>query len=218
MKRIAIVGSVLVGTFLLAGPASAHVSVDSPDAEPGAEIAVVTFHVPTESDTASTTKLAVQLPTADPFSEVAVLPQPGWTFTTKTTKLAKPITTADGAQLSEVTSEIDWTATSQATAIKPGEFGDFTLRLGPMPDASEVDFGALQTYSDGSTVAWNQTSAPGSTAEPDHPKPTLELHAAATTPKAASTTGATVLSIVALVVAALALGLAVVGNARRKAA
>ncbi len=36
-------------------------------------------------------------------------------------------------------------------------------------------------------------------------------------PKAASTTGVTVLSIIALAVAALALGVAVVGNARRKA-
>ena len=81
-----------------------------------------------------------------------------------------------------------------------------------------MTFGALQTYSDGTTVAWNQTAAPGSNAEPDHPKPTLALHDRRhAAPKAASTTGATVLSIVALVVAALALGLAVVGNARRKA-
>jgi uncharacterized protein len=218
VKRIAILGSVFAGMFLLAAPAYAHVSVDSPDAEPGAEVAVVTFHVPTESATASTTKLAIQLPTATPFSEVAVLPQTGWAFTTKTTTLAKPVTTDDGDQLSKVVSEIDWTSTGSASAIKPGEFGDFTLRLGPMPKATDVTFGALQTYSDGSTVAWNQTSAPGSSAEPEHPKPTLELHAVATTPKAASTTGATVLSIVALVVAALALGLTVVGNARRKAA
>ena len=81
-----------------------------------------------------------------------------------------------------------------------------------------MSFGALQTYSDGETVAWNESAAPGSDAEPEHPKPTLTLTAAhGAAPEQASTTGATVLSIVALVVAAAALGFAVVGNARRKA-
>jgi periplasmic copper chaperone A len=198
LKRILCV--LFVGSFLLAGPASAHVSVSSDDAEPGAEVAVVTFHVPTESASASTTKLAVQLPK---FDTVTVLPMTGWTFTTK--KSGQTIT------------EVDWTAATDA-AIKPGEFGDFTLRVGPLPKAGSVEFGAVQTYSDGSTVAWNESAAPGSDAEPDHPKPTLTMTTPAAAPKPASTTGATVLAIVALVVAALALGVAVVGNARRKAA
>jgi uncharacterized protein YcnI len=191
--------SVLLGAFLLAGPASAHVSVSGDDTEPGAEVAVLTFHVPTESVTASTTKLAIQLPK---FDTVTVLPMTGWTFTTK--KSGQTVT------------EVDWTAAADA-AIKPGEFGDFTLRVGPLPKADSVEFGAVQTYSDGSTVAWNESAAPGSDAEPEHPKPTLTLIAAVAAPKAGSTTGSTVLAIVALVVAALALGVAVVGNARRKA-
>lgn len=214
MKRI--LALLFLGSFVLAAPAYAHVSVSADDATPGAEVAVLTFHVPTESATASTTKLAIQLPV---FSTVDVLPMTGWTFTTKTTTLAKPITTDDGDQISKAITEVDWAA-SPAVAIKPGEFGNFSLRVGPLPKAKSVSFGALQTYSDGTTVAWNQTAAPGSSVEPDHPKPTLTLQATASTaaPKPASTTGATVLSIVALVVAALALGVAIVGNARRKAA
>jgi uncharacterized protein YcnI len=201
LKRIAVLLAVVVGVFVLADPASAHVSVSADDASPGAEVSVLTFHVPTESATASTTKVAIQLPK---FDTVDVLPMTGWTFTTK--------------KSGDTVTEVDWTA-SAAAVIKPGEFGDFSLRVGPLPHADEVSFAAVQTYSDGSTVAWNETAAPGSTAEPDHPKPTLSLQAAAApaAPKAASTTGATVLSIVALVVAALALGVAVVGNARRKA-
>lgn len=212
MKRI--LGVLFLGSFVLATPAYAHVSVSSDDTTPGAEVAVLTFHVPTESATASTTKLAVQLPT---FSTVDVLPMTGWTFTTKTTKLAKPITTDDGDQISQAITEVDWTA-SATGAIKPGEFGNFSLRVGPLPDAKQVSFGALQTYSDGTTVAWNETAAPGSNVEPEHPKPMLTLQAATTdAPKPASTTGATILAIAALVVAALALGVAIVGNARRKA-
>jgi uncharacterized protein YcnI len=191
--------TIVLGAFLLAGPAAAHVSVSSDDTEPGAEVAVLTFHVPTESATASTTKLAIQLPK---FDTVSVLPMTGWTFTTK--------------KSGDTISEVDWTAATDA-AIKPGEFGDFSLRVGPLPKADGVSFGALQSYSDGTTVAWNQTAAPGSDAEPDHPKPTLTLVAEQAAPKAASTTGVTVLSIVALAVAALALGVSVVGNARRRA-
>ncbi len=63
LKRIRVVSPSLSSCsalFVLAGPASAHVSVSrADDATPGAEVAVLTFHVPTESATASTTKLAV---------------------------------------------------------------------------------------------------------------------------------------------------------------
>lgn len=197
MKRILL--ALFAGMFVLAAPAYAHVSVSSDDSAPGAEIAVLTFAVPTESASASTTKLAVRLPK---FDTVSVLPMPGWAFTTR--------------KSGDTVTEVDWTASADA-AIKPGEFGNFSLRVGPLPDASSVSFGAVQTYSDGTSVAWNQTAAPGSDAEPEHPKPTLELRTAAAAPESASTTGATVLSIVALVVAALALGVAIVGNARRKA-
>jgi uncharacterized protein YcnI len=201
LKRIAAVLAAVLGlAFVLAGAASAHVTVTSDDTTPGAELAVLTFNVPTESATASTTKLAIQLPK---FETVTVLPKAGWTYELK--------------KSGDTVSEVDWTAASGA-AIKPDEFGQFTLRVGPLPKANEVTFSALQTYSDGKTVAWNQSPAPGSDAEPENPKPTLELSSGPAAPEAASTTGPTVLSIIALVVAALALGVAVVGNARRRGA
>ncbi len=203
--------------FALAWPAVAHVTVSSPNAKAGEE-AVLTFHVPTESDTASTTKLAVQLP---PMASVSVLPMPGWHITTRTTKLAKPLLTDDGDKVSEAVTEVDWTATSKSSQIAPGQFQEFTVLAGPLPQAPSIAFGAVQTYSDKTVVEWNQVPAPGSSAEPDHPKPVLTLAADDPTQpvaaaKPASTTGPTVLAIIALVVAAAALGVAVVGRARRK--
>ena len=73
-------------------------------------------------------------------------------------------------------------------------------------------------------VRWIETPAPGSKAEPENPAPTLTLAAgssgstgtAVTKVQKASTTGPTVLAIIALVVAAAALGLAVVGRVRRR--
>ncbi len=59
----AVVTTVATGSAVLlaAGIASAHVSVVAPGAAQGG-YSVLTFRVPTESDTASTTKLTVALP------------------------------------------------------------------------------------------------------------------------------------------------------------
>jgi uncharacterized protein len=212
---------VLAATVALAAPAVAHVSVSSEDAAPGG-YAQITFSVPDESASAATTGLAVQLPN---FAQVLVQPKQGWTFATTSAKLAKPITDDDGNQITSVVREVQWKAT--AGGVKPGSFETFTLSVGPLPKAKSVSFGAVQTYSDGKVVRWNQVAAPGSSAEPEFPKPTLRLTAA--DPPAASASSAssrpasaspsraaTILSIVALVVAAAALGTAVVGNARRR--
>jgi periplasmic copper chaperone A len=137
-------------------------------------------------------------------------------------KLNPPITTDDGSITSAI-SQITWTATAGGT--KPGQFQQFDVSIGPLPKASSVSFPAIQTYSDGTVVKWIEKAAPGSKTEPDHPAPTLSLTSAASDPSSkpaatkvekASTTGPTVLSIIALVVAAAALGLAFVSRARGK--
>ena len=157
MKRLVVLAAFALPLLVIA-PASAHVSVAATDTEPGAEVSVLTFTVPTESAAASTTKLAVQLPR---FETVTVAPMPGWTITTK--------------KSGDTVTEVDWAADASA-AIKPGQFGEFALRVGPLPDADSVSFGALQTYSDGSVVNWNERSADGTT-EPEHPAPTLAIAA-----------------------------------------
>lgn len=202
--------------FVLAWPAAAHVTVSSPGAKADEE-AVLTFQVPAESDTAATARVAIQLP---PLASVSVLPLPGWRITTRTSRLAKPVVTDDGDKVTEAVTEIDWTASSRASAIAPGRFQQFTIDAGPLPRVDSLAFGVVQTYSDGTVVRWNQVAAPGSGAEPDHPKPVLTLAAqdAGTQPaaKPASAVGPTVLAVTALVVAAAALGFAIVGRARDK--
>jgi uncharacterized protein YcnI len=227
-KRLLFVLAVALAAVIgFAWPASAHVTVNSPGATQGG-YAVLTFRVPTESATASTTKLQVRFPADTPIASVLVQPHPGWTFKTVTAKLDKPITTDDGDSITEAVAEIDWTADSAADAIKPGEFDQFLVSAGPLPKADSLAFAAIQTYSDGSVVNWNETAAPGSTAEPDHPKPTLMLAKAgqSAAPQAApqaaassssgggSDTGAIVLAVIALVVAAGALGFAFVSRAK----
>jgi uncharacterized protein YcnI len=222
MRRLALLVAVAFGALVaLAAPAVAHVTVASSDATPGGD-AVVTFTVPTESDTASTTKLVASIP---PIASVAVRPVPGWTVTTKTSKLATPLKSDEGDVTSAV-SEITWTATSAASAIKPGQFGEFDISVGPLPNAASVSFPAIQYYSDGTVVKWIEQAAPGSKTEPEHPAPTLKITAAAATTDARSATvkketesavAPTVLAIISLVIAAAALGYAYVNRARTRA-
>lgn len=171
--------------FLGAGAAVAHVSVSSPAAVQGG-YASVTFKVPTESDTASTTGLKVQLPPDQPLASVSVLPTYGWTHTMTKAKLATPISSGD-ATISEAVSVIEWKADSDRTAIKPGEFNQFTISVGPLPKAPSMTFKAIQTYSDGEVVSWIEEAAAGSAAEPEHPAPVLTLAPASGTAPAGNT-------------------------------
>jgi hypothetical protein len=118
------------------------------------------------------------------------MPVPGWTGTTTTTKLAKPITNDDGDQVTEAITQINWTADSPDTAIKPGQFQEFPVSLGPLPKTDSITFKALQTYSDASIVRWIDLSTPGQ-AEPGHPAPVLKLSAASADTGVAATSAAT---------------------------
>ena len=138
------------------GPAAAHVTVD-PSSQPGGGYGELTFRVPTESDTASTTKIQVFLPTDHPLAEVLVKPHAGWTFAVRKSKLATPITNDDGTQVTEAVSEVDWTADSPATAIKPGEYDDFELSTGPFPASgkyAKFHFGCVFRLADGKIAEW----------------------------------------------------------------
>ena len=182
LKRSALVAAVVGGlTLALAAPASAHVTVNPNTATPGG-YAKVTFRVPTESDTLSTTKVEVNLPADHPVASVSVKPVQGWTAVAEKSKLATPIKAHD-SEITEAVSKITWSA-DPASAIKPGQFQEFDVSLGPLPDDGQMIFKALQTYSDGSVVRWiDEPTTDGS--EPEHPAPVLKL-AAATAPAAAA--------------------------------
>jgi uncharacterized protein YcnI len=74
-------------------------------------------------------------------------------------------------------SRITWTASG--AGIRPGQFDQFTIGVGPLPAvAGSLTFKALQTYSTGEVARWTGQATPGGPA-PDHPAPTLRLVAAA---------------------------------------
>lgn len=146
----------------------------------------MTFRVPTESDTASTTEIVINFPKNSPITSVSIARVAGWTAKVETAKLDGPIQTDDGPVSSYVT-RLDWKADSADSAIKPGQFGLFNISAGPLPKISGIPFPTDQHYSDGTVVAWDQIAT--GTVEPDHPAPLLELspnQSSAATPAASA--------------------------------
>lgn len=227
-----------VGLIAGAGVASAHVTVNPSEASAGG-FSKLTFRVPNESPTAGTVALTVTLPADHPFAYVSVKAVPGWTVTPTTTTLSAPVTEGD-ITIKEAVTTVTWTA-DPGTMIGPGEFAEFDISAGPVPDVAELQFPTTQTYSDGEIVQWNEPT-PASGEEPEHPVPTLTVlpsdgsdshhsdeGSSTTAPTstasvssqaavtAESSSLATVLAIVGIVLAAAALLVAAIALRRRPA-
>ena len=121
-----------------APPAWAHVTVTSDHSWRGG-VAIVTFMVPNESETASpTTQLTVALPNVtSAHAEV----MPGWTV-----QLDHDIPA--GTFRSET-----WTAAPGA-GIPADQFALFRIQV-TLPDTDTASFPATQTYADGKVVRWD---------------------------------------------------------------
>ncbi|MEV7826875.1 YcnI family copper-binding membrane protein [Microbacterium enclense] len=154
--RRALVGLAAGAALALAAPlaASAHVTVNPNTATPGS-YATVNFRVPTESETASTVKLEVTLPTDTPLSAVLVQPVPGWTATVEKGALPAPVE-VDGNTLTDAPLKIVWQA-DPGVGIGQDQFQIFSAVLGPVPDTGHLVLPAAQTYSDGEVVDWAAT-------------------------------------------------------------
>ncbi|RFU41837.1 DUF1775 domain-containing protein [Actinomadura logoneensis] len=173
-RRAAAVAALAGGALAWsATAASAHVTVNPGTAEKGG-FTKVSFRVPNEKPDAGTTQVRVDLPADHPIAFVSVRPVPGWTVKVAKSKLATPVKT-EGGVLTEAVSSLTWSG----GRIDPGQFQEFDVSLGPLPDdADRLVFKAEQTYSDKSVVKWDQDQGHGAD-EPEHPAPVLIL-----TPKA----------------------------------
>jgi uncharacterized protein len=172
--RAAAVGALAGSAVLLAAvPAFAHVTVQPGSAAKGS-YSTVNFKVPNEEDSASTVKLEVNLPADHPIASVSIQPVPGWTAQVTKSKLATALKTDDGT-VDEAVTKITWSGGK----IAPGQFQQFPVSFGPLPDdVDALPFKALQTYDNGDIVRWIDIPQAGRP-EPEQPAPTLKLTAAA---------------------------------------
>ncbi|WP_405686136.1 YcnI family protein [Streptomyces sp. NBC_00057] len=240
VSRIAFVGGIAASTVLiLAGTASAHVSVQPQGEAAKGGYATVNFKVPNERDDASTTKVEVNFPTDHPLASVMPQAVPGWDIEVTKSKLAKPLE-MHGQKINEAVSKVTWTAKGDKDerGIRPGGFQQFPLSIGQLPeDADQLVFKAIQTYDNKEVVRWIEEQKDGA-AEPESPAPVLKLTAATTdehsaaagaTAKAAdkqttaaadessSDTTARVLGIVGIVIGAAGVVFGVLAGRRRTA-
>ncbi|MFC5958507.1 DUF1775 domain-containing protein [Streptomyces pratens] len=164
VRRPALVTAATAAAVLLAaGPAAAHVHVESDNAQALAQDVTLTFAAASESADAGITQLRVVLPEGIEPTDVTYGEGPkGWKLTV----------TDDGY-------------TVKGPAVKAGEDVEHSVVVRQLPDAKELAFKTLQSYSDGRIDRWIELAEPGGDGHGHgNEAPVLELEAAA--PGAAS--------------------------------
>ncbi|MFI2490305.1 YcnI family protein [Promicromonospora kroppenstedtii] len=160
---------------LLPTVAYAHVTVN-PDTTAAESYASLAFRVPTESDTASTEKLVVDLPTDTPFLSVTPRSLPGWDVEVEVAELDEPFE-VEGATVDEAPVRVTWTA-QKGNEVPPHEYQEFAVRVGALPaEGTDVVLPAHQTYTDGSVVDWDDLAGDDGK-EPEAPAPVFTTTAA----------------------------------------
>ena len=179
--RIALCALVALAALVAAAQAAAHARV-SPPVVLAKEGQVFTLAVPTEKEGATTTRIEMTPPSG--FSIDSFVAAPGW----------KRLALTKGSGENATVTKVTWTGGSVPT----GEDAAFSF-LASTQGSGDYTFAVRQTYSDGSVVDW---SGPESS---DAPAPVV---------KAVSSLGGggtSTLTVIALVLAGIALVLAVAG-------
>ncbi len=168
-----VVTGAVAAVVLLDGVASAHVTVVSPDNPAKGGDAEIVLRTPNESDSASLVKVELDVPAATPLSNASPQPVPGWATQVNMSNLKTPVKMAHDT-VTQAVASIVWTA-QPGQGTPANDFQSFSFWSEGLPDnADSIMFTAVQTYSDGSVVTWNQPmGADGG--EPEHPAPTLAL-------------------------------------------
>ncbi|ORB62787.1 YcnI family protein [Mycolicibacterium tusciae] len=212
MRIVAIFILSAVAALLGSPSATAHVDAILDGGGPG-ETGLITLRVPGERNKPATTKVEVRIPDDVQIRTVLAQPVPGWRLDIKKKKPNPPMYRDDGTPVDEVVSSVTWTATGPG--IQRGEFDDFVLEAGPLPDVETLTLPTFQTFVDGTTDAWTEPVPEGS--DPKFPVPSVNLKASS---EAASGGGSGMTSVIAwtalgFAVIAVALGIFSIDRARR---
>ena len=216
MHRRHVLLLVVAAAFALAPAAAAHVTLN-PDAVPADSFSRFAIGVPTERESASTTKVTVRLPKGLFF--VSFQPKPGWRRTITMQKL-DPAAEVFGEKVTERVATVTW----EGGAIAPGEFDEFGMSA-KVPNAAgtKLTFPAVQTYSNGEVVRWigppdADEPAPQVTLEAKEPETTAEPTAQPTATESEEGEDEDALTYVALGLGAVGLvaGLAALGLGLRR--
>ncbi|ONI82100.1 nuclear export factor GLE1 [Saccharothrix sp. ALI-22-I] len=173
-KGGAVLATAAILSLTTAGLASAHVTASTPKDAVQGGYTKVTLRVPNERADAGTVKLELTLPAEYPLASVSTKPTPGWKVEAVKEKLATPVK-SHGRDVTEAVRTVTWTA-EPGTRIEPGQFNEFDLSVGPLPDNTEqLVLPTKQTYDSGEVVDWNAPPPAEGAEEPERPAPVLKL-------------------------------------------
>ncbi|MFJ9544458.1 DUF1775 domain-containing protein [Streptomyces sp. NPDC101225] len=155
-RRVAVVAAVsLTAALALVPPAAAHAEVEADTPRALATDVTLTFVSEAESPSGGFTRLRVVLPEGIAPADVRLDDAPeGWRMTAAD----------DGYTLA-------------GPALDPGVDAEHSIKVKQLPDAKELAFKTVETYSDGKVARWIELSDGGP--EPEQPAPVLKLRAAA---------------------------------------
>jgi uncharacterized protein YcnI len=183
--RALVCAAAAAGSLAVAGSAWAHAEI-SPPVTKSKTLQLFTLAVPTEKERLTTTKVELTVPSG--FGIDSFVPTIGWKRQLQQT----------GSGESAVIQKVTWTG----GRVPTGE--DSVFQFLASPDSSKTyTFKVMQTYSDNSVVDW---SGPESS---DTPAPTIEAKSSL------GGGGSSILAIVALIVAVVAVALAGISLATR---
>ena len=202
-KRLGATVALAVGVLVLfATPALAHVTIEPPEATVGSFRTLV-FSAPNESTAnANMVKFEVRFDVNHPIPLASVLPKTGWTPVVSKADIGTSLETEHGA-VQDVVSSIVWSGGS----VPPGQFEEFSVLVGPLPAGVDVLlFPAVQTYSDGTEVRWDQQTFE-ERSKPANPAPVLTLTPpGGKQPTTKSSSGTSLLAVAALLIGGAGLG------------
>ncbi|MFE0812945.1 YcnI family protein [Streptomyces sp. NPDC058794] len=188
-RLLAALIGVLAIVLAAAIPASAHVTVSDPAQVTAGTFKRITFSVPNERTAAKTKKLKIVLPVDESQKLARALAKrlPGWSMSIRKQ--------SGSTEIGEGVLSVTWTASSSASSIAAGQFEEFTLTVGPIPNTDRIYFDAVQYYDNGEVVRWDQRPT-AETPHPEHPAPSVKVVPASTASdaKAASTTSTVALA------------------------
>jgi periplasmic copper chaperone A len=209
MRRVAAALIVSGAVAVLTAPAAAaHIDAKADGATPGG-FGVITLGVPTEAGKPATTKVEVRIPDETPMRTVRAEPKPGWSLDIKKRTIDQPLRKDDGTPVTEVVHTVTWTATDGG--VPEGQFTEFALYAGPIPDADSLALPTTQTFSDGSTEVWAEAASGGE--KPKFPVPSVTI-----TKPASAVLPIVAWSALGLSATALALGVFAIDRAARRPA
>lgn len=143
----------LAAGMLAAAVASAHVTLEQPQAEAGAAVKAV-FRVTHGCDGTATHTVSVRIPAG--VRGAKPMPKPGWALSVVREPLAQPYE-SHGRKVSDDAVEITWKATSREAWLPDAHYDEFVLRAQAPEQPGALWFKLVQLCEKGQ---WNWADVP----------------------------------------------------------